>query len=403
MTEITIGNATLYHGDSLEILPRIDRAVDSVVTDPPYGWRFMGQSWDGEDIENTINRKRRKGTLRTDGYARNEHAAFAAGAYDFSASGNQAFQLWSQSWAEEAFGILKPGAHMLVFCGPRTYHRMATGIEDAGFEIRDQLQWIFGSGFPKSHNLNGEWSGWGTALKPANEPIALARKPLSEKTIAGNVEKHSTGALNIEACRVDAGADYHEKEFTRNSRELRGGGYNSRDFHRVQIQQKFTPAAGRWPANVLLDEAAAEILDDQSGILKTGATKSSYMVKQSENNCMTGRNTCRPMRDRPADEGGASRFFYVAKASKSDRGEWNEHPTVKPTKLMAHLCLLITPPGGVILDPFMGSGTTGVAAVSSGFRFIGIEREKKYFEIARRRLEEAQRQMDLFSLGEAMP
>lgn len=351
----------LYNADCLELMKGApDNSVDAIVTDPPYGLAFMGKKWD----------------------------------YDVPS-----VEIW-----QECLRVLKPGGHLLSFGGTRTYHRMVVAIEDAGFEIRDQVQWIYGSGFPKSldvskaidkaagaegeiigknpafrerqleHDTDWEtamrpqfkrgpatdaakqWQGWGTALKPANEPIVLARKPLSESTVATNVLKWGTGGINIDASRIGTNV-----------------------------------SRGRFPSNLLLDETAAEMLDAQSGPCKTGGTV------RNNNGYTEGRTSgdYKPNQTIHIDDSstgrGASRFFYVAKASKRERNEGldekaNVHPTVKPLTLMRYLCRLITPPGGVVLDPFMGSGSTGVAALREGFSFIGIEREKEYFDIAEKRV-----------------
>ena len=374
----------LMHGDCLDVLRGMaDNSIDSIVTDPPYGLSFMGKKWD----------------------------------YDVPA-----VEVWA-----ECLRVLKPGGHLLAFAGTRTQHRMAVRIEDAGFEIRDMIAWVYGSGFPKSLDVSkaidkaagvefdavpatgvgfmnaegaggynvtknqlvrkGEstdaarqWQGWGTALKPALEPITVARKPLVG-TVASNVLAHGTGAINIDGCRVPA-----EKPtgWGGGGSALYEGGL-SREGGEARLQN-----AGRWPANFIHDGGE------------------------------------------PADQlGGAARFFYCAKVSKRDRddgldgftvkqstgggggiGEYlndvdsasgkfgsekaparNHHPTVKPTNLMAYLCRLVTPPGGIVLDPFMGSGSTGKAAMREGFDFIGIEKDAGYFAIAQRRIEQAQQQL----------
>lgn len=414
-------------GDCLEILKTIHSGtVDAIVTDPPYGLSFMGKHWD----------------------------------YNVPS-----VEIW-----KEALRVLKPGGHLLSFGGTRTYHRMVVNIEDAGFEIRDQLQWIYGSGFPKSldvskamdkangtlkeigtgkscpdirannfsnsqdkerleikksipnSNLAKQWQGWSTALKPANEPIVLARKPLIG-TVAENVENYGTGALNIDASRVG-----YQSEADKNSATPQGvvtskkpkDGYAKAAGVITERHEIDRPELkGRWPSNVIFDEEAAALLDEQSGVLKSGELKG-YKSKESENNCMTGKNYEREFTKSTASIGGASRFFYCAKASKSERNAGledmpevklgvgderpsgqsmqrldgrearqaaNHHPTVKPIKLMQYLVKLITPPNGTVLDPFMGSGTTGVASKSLGFNFIGIEREAEYIEIAKRRIE----------------
>lgn len=420
----------LFLGDSLKVLAGLPAdSVDSVVTDPPYGWRFMGKAWDGADIERMARESyHRHGKVSADGCQRKPRnkPAEAAGSYDISLEGNQAFMQWTREWATEALRALKPGGHMLVFCGPRTYHAMAMGVEMAGFEIRDQLQWIFGSGFPKSLNLRGEWSGWGTALKPANEPIVLARKPLSEKTVAENVLKWGCGAINVDGCRIGYTSEADKKNNTEalarfNSTSGKSGAFMASK----SIQPNLSGTAqGRWPANILFDERAAEMLDEMSGNVKSrGAYKEGkgrYKSGPSSTFGFGGEEKG-DVNQYANEQGGASRFFYIAKASKRERNaglegmpdklkltqmrsangageknfeggfqdsiQKNHHPTVKPIKLMEYLCKLITPPAGIILDPFMGSGTTGCAAKKLGFDFIGIEREAEYLEIAKRRIE----------------
>lgn len=332
----------LLQGDSLEVLKDLPNdSIDSVVTDPPYGLSFMGKKWD----------------------------------YDVPSQA-----LWA-----EVLRVLKPGGHLLSFGGTRTYHRMVVAIEDAGFEIRDQIQWLYGSGFPKSHNLEGAFEGWGTALKPANEPIVLARKPLAPKlTVAANVAMHGTGALNIDSSRIGTNDIITNHSLGAISAISKGkyGDSSEQDTHQTPGQ-----ALGRWPANIILDEAAALALDEQSGTLKSGAWTN--VVNKATEIKSKGAETERVREDRKADSGGASRFFYVAKASKRQRGEGNNHPTVKPIALMEYLIRMVTPPNGTVLDPFMGSGTTGVAAKGLGFNFIGIEREQAYYEIAEQRVNNA--------------
>lgn len=361
----------LYEGDCVEVMRGLpDHSVDSVVTDPPYELGFMGKKWDSTGI-----------------------------AYNVA--------MW-----REVLRVLKPGGHLLSFGGTRTYHRMACAIEDAGFEIRDQLQWLYGSGFPKSldigkaidkaagaertkiripacnvrnpksinggHGISGgdrpwmqealergyheadsaeavtpearQWNGWGTALKPAHEPICMARKPLSESTVAANVLKWGTGGLNVDGCLIAPREEADKAGFGHYSRNTSKPGALAGKVQNDNERREFTPTAraGRFPANILLDEEAAAMLDEQSG--------------------------------------GASRFFYIAKASKSERGTGNTHPTVKPVKLMRYLARLITPPGGTVLDPFAGSGTTLLAAEQEGFDSIGIEMNPEYCEIIRKRM-----------------
>ncbi|MEI7174735.1 site-specific DNA-methyltransferase [Pectobacterium carotovorum] len=364
----------LHHGDCLDILRSMpDNSVDSIVTDPPYGLKFMGKKWDYDvpDVE---------------------------------------------VWAE-CLRVLKPGGHLLTFAGTRTQHRMCCRIEDAGFEIRDMIAWVYGSGFPKSHNLKDDWAGWGTALKPALEPITVARKPF-KGTVAYNVLSHGAGALNIDACRVSTGDD------------LNGGAYSDTDrknqfFRSLDAGSgECVQPVGRWPAN-LIHDGSDEVVAlfpvtnparaSMRGVGLTGSDEKIYGKGNPEFNTRRGVN----------DSGdSAARFFYCAKASRSDRNEGldefemrqvrttydksvrdshgndsgharkNHHPTVKPTDLMRYLLRLVTPRGGVVLDPFMGSGSTGKAAVLEGFKFIGIERYAEYVEIARARIADAQRKAD---------
>jgi DNA modification methylase len=388
-----------------------DNSVDSIVTDPPYGLSFMGKKWDydvpGEDI-----------------------------------------------W-RECLRVLKPGGHLLAFAGTRTQHRMAVRIEDAGFEIRDMIAWVYGSGFPKSHNVgnavdkslgcenrghaissgsqihpttgkpraNGEllpkyegrtdegkkWAGFGTALKPAMEPITVARKPLVG-TVAENVLAHGTGGLNIDGCRVGVGDDRV------------GGGLAKERFGINGMPQTSRPVGGRWPANLIHDGS-----DEVVGLFPQSNGAAAPVAKGQKEFGGVIYGKFKTGGDDGAsfygDSGSAARFFYCAKASKKDRDEGcegmdekkmgfsngeqlhgegydkgqdiglnrvisrrNHHPTVKPTDLMRYLCRLVTPPGGIVLDPFAGSGSTGKACALEGFRFIGIEREAEYCEIARARI-----------------
>lgn len=333
-------NVSLLNGNCLDILRELpDDSIDSIVTDPPYGLSFMGKKWD----------------------------------YDVPS-----VEIW-----KECLRVLKPGGHLLAFGGTRTYHRLAVNVEDAGFEIRDQIQWIYGSGFPKSHNVgkatgDARFEGVGTALKPANEPIVLARKPLIG-TVAENVLTHGVGGINVDASRIGL-SDNEPYDLTTKVRP----NVSSKDegiFSQGSAVREagWQPATGgRFPSNVIFDEAAAELLDAQSGILKSNGGGTSKVA------IFGGADDVRSIPK--GDKGGASRFFYVAKASKKDRGEGNVHPTVKPTTLMEYLVKLVTPPGGIVLDPFMGSGTTGVACSKAGFQFIGCELDESYFQIAETRI-----------------
>ena len=406
-------------GDCIDILKTLpDNSVDSVVTDAPYGLSFMGKKWD----------------------------------YDVPS-----VEIW-----EECLRVLKPGGHLLSFGGSRTYHRMAVAIEDAGFEVRDQIMWIYGQGFPKSHNIgkaidkiqgnerevvgemragqtamgqNSGWNkhenkteieitkgqsdyeGWGTALKPAHEPICMARKPLSEKSIAENVLKHGTGGINIDGSRIGF-RDEVDKE------SAKPGSLNATGEHSMFGLKSGNELneTGRFPSNIIFDEEAGKLLDEQSGKSKTRADKNyKHSNTNSDSEIFNGRGTYTPRQD----EGGASRFFYCPKVSKKERNAGlddmeekesvlpgrntfdengnrlradgsiipplvskNHHPTVKPIALMEYLIKLVTPKGGVVLEPFMGSGSTGIAAKNLGMSFIGIEREQEYFDIAKQRIGE---------------
>jgi site-specific DNA-methyltransferase (adenine-specific) len=350
-----------------------DGCVDAIVTDPPYGLSFMGKKWD----------------------------------YDVPST-----EIWA-----ECLRVLKPGGHLLAFAGTRTQHRMAVRIEDAGFEIRDMIAWVYGSGFPKSHNLDGERQGWGTALKPALEPITVARKPLIG-TVAANVLAYGTGALNIDGCRVGVEErTYAPKGTSSNAAMIRV------PEHRQGQAGDNVTVQGRWPANLIHD--GSQLVLDLFPETKSGNLSPHHKLKASDNRSMSGGNQERsPRTEFGGDTGSAARFFYCAKTSKKDRDEGldgveekqmgfsngaqihgegydkaqsiglnrvisrkNNHPTVKPTDLMRYLCRLVTPPGGTVLDPFMGSGSTGKAAKREGFGFIGIERDEAYFDIAKRRID----------------
>lgn len=407
------------HGKSEIILPTFDAdSFDAVVTDPPYELGFMGKKWDNSGI------------------------AFSV---DF--------------W-KEVFRVMKPGAHLVAFGGTRTYHRMACAIEDAGFEIRDSLHYIYSMGFPKSHNISKaidrqfgeerevtrpataeykkgtnvtwdnrnseqpvtpeahEWNGWGTALKPAHEPIILARKPISEKTVASNVLKHGTGGLNINASRIES-----------NGETTGWGGNGSKGFSGglESNEPGGRPVQGRFPSNIIFDRAMADVLDEQTGKLTSGKLNS--ITDRKKENKIFGTFTQANVNEFDSSSGGASRFFkviepeipffYNSKASTAERNfgvngekkqigtyaqdEWsrnnmgnspdakrdpvaNFHPTVKPVRLCSWLITLITPPGGLILDPFAGSGTTLLAAKELAMNCIGIEQDAEYIKIIESRI-----------------
>jgi site-specific DNA-methyltransferase (adenine-specific) len=391
----------LIHGECLAFLKsEIDNKYDSLITDPPAGISFMGKAWDDN-----------KG-------------------------GRDQWITWLTEVMTECKRVLKPGAHGLVWALPRTSHWTATALENAGFEIRDVVTHLFGSGFPKSMDISKaidkaagaervvlgrktfadgtqtratagkgdkfvvtgnsgletapatdaaiKWQGYGTALKPASEHWILIRKPLSEKTVAANVLKHGTGGINIDGCRIEASKDYGRSS-ARSDGITNNGEFFSGLASNKEASEYASPL-GRFPANLVLDEIAAEMLDEQSGVLKSGSLEEHHVRTTSKTKNSFGERAA-PKEIRKGDSVGASRFFYVAKASKSDKGADNTHPTVKSTKLMGYLIKLVTPEGGTVLDPFMGSGSTGVAAKKEGFDFTGIEQDSNYFEIAKKRIE----------------
>lgn len=359
----------LHVGRCEEVLKTLpDNSVDAIVTDPPYGLSFMNQKWD----------------------------------YDVPTV---------DQW-RECLRVLKPGGHLLAFGGSRTYHRLVVNAEDAGFEIRDQILWIYGSGFPKSHNLDGDFDGWGTALKPAHEPIVMARKPFKQ-TVSANMNEHGTGAINIDACRIPT------------DEALNGdaGGLLSHQRDGTEPVADYDQAPeGRWPANIIHDgsEAVVSAFPDAKG--QQGDLKETGRARPSQ-----GRyGDMAPPKAHAArveSEKSAARFFYCAKVKPKERDEGlerfiatsasdmtggrkegsvgindpragagrtngakNNHPTVKPIALMSYLCRLITPPGGTVLDPWMGSGSTGRAAIEEGFNFIGIDLNPDYVTIASARI-----------------
>jgi DNA modification methylase len=416
---------TLHHGDCLDVLRELpDASVDAVVTDPPYGLEFMGKEWDRfkapADAWDTDTERNYHSEGRTAEKWQIARPRFTAG---------HPFQQWCALWTAECLRVLKPGGHLLAFGGTRTWHRLACAVEDAGFEVRDSIAWLYGSGFPKSLDVskaidkaagatrevkpwigkevagdsvfsdrtstatsgnlqcpdclkwkfapdyckcpkdNGaqtadaeRWQGWGTALKPAFEPIVVARKPLAG-TVAANVLTHGTGALNIDGCRVEGAVP----QVTQGAEDRIYG--NGKGLRSEPMLSK-PHAAGRWPANVVLDESQAAALDAQSGELHT---QDPHVDKTMPIN---------------NDTGGASRFFYTAKAPGTERIKLNgtAHPTVKPLALMRWLVRLVTPPGGTVLEPFAGSGTTVEACILEGFSCIAIEREADYLPLIVQRI-----------------
>ena len=313
----------LYKGDCLEKLGEIQSAyVDAIITDPPYGLSFMGKKWDYEV---------------------------------------PSIDIW-----QECLRVLKPGGHLLSFSSARTYHRMACNVEDAGFEIRDQIMWVYGSGFPKGKSQ----------LKPSHEPIVMARK-------GGNKQE-----LRIDDCRVG-----NEKRFNLAAgNDKHGNAYNmSKTGMPENVEGR--ECIGRWPANLIHD--GSEEVVNLFPEVKTGDHKP-YKRKTREGN-IYGKFNEYSTYTNEGSNGSAARFFYCAKASNSDRGKGNNHPTVKPIDLMRYLIRLVCPVGSVVLDPFMGSGTTGKAALEEGMEFIGIEQSEKYMDISKKRLTNVAYQAGLFT------
>ncbi len=339
----------LRNGDCLEVLQDLEpNSVDSIVTDPPYGLSFMGRKWD----------------------------------YDVPS-----VNIWI-----ECLRVLKPGGYLLSFAGTRTQHRMAVNIEDAGFEIRDMIAWVYGSGFPKSHNIGKKlegWDGWGTALKPALEPVTVARKPF-KGTVVNNVLEHGTGAINIDGCRIET---EHKTVRLSTGQNIYGGNALNNSVTSQTTSRDGDPR-GRWPAN-LIHDGSDEVTELFPETVKGGSLDTSKIKVENE---IFGKRPQNLDAVYARDSGSAARYFYCAKANKKDRDEGNNHPTVKPTDLMAYLCRLVTPPGGTVLDPFMGSGSTGKAAMREGFSFIGIERDPDYYAIAQQRVTlKTDGQMDLLA------
>ena len=398
MIEMNNGQVRLHRGDSRDVLKTLaDNSIDSIVCDPPYALVSIQKRFGKPGSAPVkIDDPEKSGCIKA-AYAR-ASAGFMGKDWDV---GETAF---AETFWAECLRVLKPGGHVVAFGGTRTYHRLVCAIEDAGFEIRDQLGWVYGSGFPKSHNQHGDWQGWGSALKPAWEPICLARKPLTG-TIAGNLAEWGVGALNIDGCRVPT------DETITATRNVALGSSGAGVFGAATTPGVYEQKdGGRWPANIIhdgSDEVLAAFPVTTSGAMK-------HEVGAYDGESVTGflRGNSGPS-NQHGDSGSAARFFYCAKASRKDRDEGlggfekkyaardngfsdklsdtkepraNIHPTVKPTSLMAYLCRLITPPGGTILDPFMGSGSTGKAAVLEGFNFVGIEREDEYMPIAEARI-----------------
>lgn len=471
-------------GDVLAGLKHLDdNSMEAIVTDPPYGLEFMGKDWD----KFAPNAEHRHASFGRSGMGLPRYGTWTptatADGVEKVRQQRMDYQSWCYPWAVECLRVLKPGGYLLAFGGTRTHHRMWCAIEDAGFEVRDMVVWLYGQGFPKSHNVGAaidrkllnkgprghaiatagttqvstgkplppgenlppyvpesaeaqEWDGWGTALKPACEPILLARKPLSEKTVAANVLKWGTGALNIDGTRIPGIPEPTRFDPSQHSHE--GWRMAATGEETAKRAQK---TVGRWPANVMLQctcddpeplpETAREREDEPSQTRRyteKGATNIAATpgVRREgggfihepdcpaglldEQSGQRGNNWAKNYGEQYAQEerqyrggsfggggykggstysdaGGASRFFYCPKASKKERGEANKHPTVKPIALMRWLVRLVTPPEGYVLDPFCGSGSTLVAAVEEGHGFVGIDLSPEYCATAQQRIE----------------
>ena len=432
----------ILNGDCIELMATLDEcSVDAIVTDPPYGLEFMGKDWDapwkqvsGGFSSPGIGER----NISWPSYRGSNGSRCAACGMLVGHGGSpcrcatpmpvrddsqrmRVFQSWCEQWARQALRVLKPGGHLLSFGGTRTYHRMVAGLEDAGFEIRDQIGWLFGSGFPKSRN--GEWGG--TALKPAWEPIVVARKPLCG-TVEANWLAHGVGGFNIDGCRIGFAGEHDRsaakpqgKATSKNT--ATGNGAATPDAGRGAERKEFVSVqgSGRWPANVIhdgSDEVLAAFPEAPGQLAKSSTSTSTRASKNVYGDMARGSGGAEPR----ADAGSAARFFYCAKASRADRHaglenpgpqiktnctlrqvettefRGNIHPTVKPTALMRYLCRLVTPAGGLVLDPFLGSGSTGRGAVLEGFDFIGIEKdiEHGYVAIAEARIADAVRERE---------
>ena len=477
---------TLINGDCLEEMKTMaDNSIDACITDPPYGLEFMGKEWDR--FRGKFSDGNFKGFVLPTQATRNikcpdcrkwiyDHYPRNCMCGGVRREQMRHYQQFSYQWAKEVLRVLKPGGHLLSFGGTRTYHRMACAIEDAGFEIRDMINWIYGQGFPKSLNIGkqidkmagkkseNEWNGWGTALKPTHEPICLARKPLSEKTVAENVLKWGTGGINIDESRI--GTEIRINKGMSKNKPNGAGTFRDDNWQPKDVENI---AQGRFPANLILEcicdevitkstetkepeeikggiwqksqgkpagrtykggqqihtnpECPCYILDRQSGNRKGWASQKHNSFNPYGGNALLKSKTEREgFYEGFNDIGGASRFFYCAKASKRERDAGcqrmeetqyhdrgcsksstvehppnytrkNIHPTVKPIALMKYLITLVSRKGQTVLDIFLGSGSTGVACKELGRNFIGIEISSDYFAIAKRRIDNTQEQL----------
>lgn len=373
------GGVTLLNADCRTALKGYqDNSIDSCVTDPPYAL---------VSITKRFGKPNSAPARDGDVYARSS-AGFMGQQWD---TGEVSFS--AEFWAE-VYRVLKPGGFVLSFGGTRTYHRIACAIEDAGFEVRDQIGWLYGSGFPKSHNQKDEWEGFGTALKPAWEPICMARKPLIG-TVRANLDEHGTGAINIAGCRVPFTSDADESESKTKNRhaEFGSGPMTNQVFGKFDKDRDNYDPEGRWPANVIHD-GSDEVIEAFPSPGEKSEARFFYTSKATKADREQGLNdlpdSVLAMSNQAKAELERGEMHKAESGMNTAKVRKNNHPTVKPTSLMRYLCRLVTPPGGTVLDPFMGSGSTGKAAVLEGFGFIGIEREEKYMPIAIGRVRWAQ-------------
>ena len=353
----------LLNGDCIEQMQKLkdeEKQIDSVVTDPPYHLTSIVERYGKEGSAPAKDR---------DGLYQRQARGFMGKEWD---GGDIAFR--TDTW-KLAYDLLKPGGYLLAFSASRNYHRMAVAIEDAGFEIRDQIMWIYGSGFPKSLNVG---DGWGTALKPAHEPIVMARKPL-EGTNKQNIEKYGTGGINIDGCRIEGDSDAKIRVRKAGSEFGQNSGWND---HK-NVDTIYDPSKGRYPANLMHDglqeEWARYFYCPKTSSAERNRGLEDFTAKPMAWGNQAKAELKRGNLDFKGNQGDGSKHNKVAM-------RLNTHPTVKPQELMKYLCRLVTPKGGVVLDPFMGSGSTGMAAKDEGFDFIGIEKEQEYFEIAEARI-----------------
>lgn len=379
-----IPEGEVIFGKCAEVLATMpENSFDSLVMDPPYGLGFMGNEWDSfapEQVAADLERDTRSERRQAYGGASSApSAAMAAGRYDRSIAAAREFQRRMTISFEAMLRVAKPGAHLVSFGGTRTYHRLTCAIEDAGWEIRDGLMWVHGQGYPKSYNLDGDFAGWGTALKPGWEPIVLARKPMIG-TINENIAAHHTGPMNIAGCKIPFRDEADRQQATaKNQHEGFENPGSNRDSYSGNFPERTNyEGDARWPANIIFDSDAAALLDKQS----PEASRFFYCPKPSRSERDAGLESLPIERTGFTNESGrgTGRDPYAPIERR------NTHPTVKPIALMRWLVRLVTPPNGRVLDPFAGSGTTGCAAVLEGLPFTGIEMIEKHVEIARLRM-----------------